>query len=95
MILRDEMTELIIRSEVCSGCRACEMACSFHHTSTFGRENSSIQVNRNEREGKFEIVLHESDGGERPACDGCVEEEEPACVKFCPINAIMVGNEDE
>ena len=75
----------------CTGCRTCEVACAFHHGKSFGRKNSSIRVRRFERQGRFEISVHEKpeDGG--VACDLCANEKVPYCVKFCPMGALRVG----
>lgn len=83
--------ELDISPDRCTGCRACEIACAFHHNRSFSRRSSSVQINRYERSGKFEIIIHESDEDGYLACDSCEGEEEPVCVKFCLPEAITLG----
>ncbi len=59
----------------CSGCRCCEVACSFFHTGAFGYAGSRIQVARDDRECVY-IPLF---------CRHC---EDPACATACPTAAI-------
>ena len=65
-----------IRSELCTGCRCCELACSFHFARAFDPANSSIQVRGDHQTGEIWLDLH-------PTCDLCRGEEEPLCVRFC------------
>lgn len=82
--------ELVVRPELCSGCRACELGCSFHHKRTFSRGNSSVYIKRNEREGIFEITIE----GRSPACDLCRGERYPMCVQFCSMEALTFRRVD-
>ena len=66
----------------CTGCRACEIACSWHQSATFQPEQSHIRVYRDNRNGEIQIVLNST-------CDGCMGEEYPLCVKFCAPEALM------
>ncbi|MBS7648034.1 4Fe-4S binding protein [Candidatus Bathyarchaeota archaeon] len=77
--------------EKCTGCRACEIACFFHHKKVFGRKLTSIQVKRFERKGKFEIVIYQKAEGKHQPCDLCAGEKEPLCVKFCSTEALVRG----
>ena len=76
-------------SDLCTGCRSCEIACSFHHNKTFSRNNSSIRIKRNERKGEFEIIINYGKIEELLICDMCADEETPLCVKFCAPKAIV------
>ncbi len=78
--------ELVVHPELCSGCRACELVCSFHHRRTFSRGKSSVYVKRNERKGVFEIMVE----GRSPACDLCEGEKHPLCVQFCFMKALTL-----
>jgi len=51
----------------CTGCRMCELVCSFHHKGVFSPELSSIKVSRNNRTGEIQIFLDNT-------CDLCQEE---------------------
>jgi len=68
----------VIDTVTCVGCRACEVACSFHHKKIFQPSISSIEVKRWEKEGRFGIVVHTKDENGRIACDGC-----GFCIEFC------------
>jgi ferredoxin len=60
----------------CTGCRACELACSWHLAKCFHPERSYIRVFRDNRRGEIRVVLDS-------ACDLCAGEEFPLCIKFC------------
>ena len=74
--------ETIIYTENCVGCRACELACSYHHRQIFPRKITSIEVQRKGREGKFGIILYRQAKDGRMACD-CAEGKE-LCLNYCP-----------
>lgn len=84
------MTNLMVNSQVCSGCRMCEIMCTFHHQGVFGRRASSIRVRRIERAGEFEIIVYRDDMGGHLACDLCNGAEQPLCVKFCHLGALSM-----
>ena len=65
-----------IYSELCTGCRSCEVACSFHHTRSFSPAHSSIKVSRDYNTGEIWLTFY-------PTCDYCANEKEPLCIKFC------------
>jgi len=66
----------VISSAECTGCRSCEVACSFHHSGAFGLSNSSITVRRDDQSGEIALSLASD-------CDGCRGETIPLCIKFC------------
>jgi carbon-monoxide dehydrogenase iron sulfur subunit len=68
----------------CTGCRSCELACSFHKTGSFDPTQSSIQIYRDNSAGLMSIVLDNH-------CDLCVNEEEPLCIYFCATNALNLA----
>jgi len=71
---------------LCTGCRTCELACSYHHTGVFQPSKSSIEITGSPKEG-FKLVLFEAPHDNRAACDGCRGLEEPLCIRFCPAVA--------
>ena len=71
----------------CYGCRACQLICSFHHTGEFNPEKSSIKVYRNYVDGNITWSLDST-------CDGCVNEKEPLCTKYCAYKAIELPKGD-
>jgi carbon-monoxide dehydrogenase iron sulfur subunit len=92
------MAYLSIHHEKCTGCRACELACSYHHTKVFNPRLASLHIQRNEREGTISIIpwnnLPENDKESRLPCDRCHGEAEPFCVKYCPTGAIAKKAEE-
>lgn len=62
----------------CQGCRACELACSFHHSGhkLFNPAISSTKVSRDNDDGKITISVDST-------CDYCAGEEQALCVKYC------------
>jgi len=71
----DIMPRIIVDGEKCSGCRACETACSFEHTGSFCGENSRIRIEKNEIEGK-DIPF---------VCRQCGN---ALCIQACPTSAL-------
>ncbi len=69
------MKTIISKPELCSGCRACEMACSVVHEQQFGSSVSRIRVVKMEHEGLDVPVT----------CHQCTE---PPCMEVCPVDAI-------
>jgi carbon-monoxide dehydrogenase iron sulfur subunit len=65
----------VVRQEVCSGCRACEVACVAHHEGRFGTSTARIRVT------KVEPL-----GIDRPhVCRLC---RRAPCVAACPVGAL-------
>ena len=89
------MFNLIADSAKCTGCRACEIACSYHHGKLFSFRLASLRIQRVEREGKISILLYEDltkkERGKRFPCDLCADEPVPMCVKYCVPGAITVA----
>lgn len=71
---------LMISPEKCTGCRTCELACSFQHTQEFNPERSRIKVLTWENAG-FSIPM---------MCQQC---DDAPCVRVCPVNAIYRSEE--
>jgi len=75
------MKRIVRNATLCYGCRACQLACSFHQTGSFWPERSSIQVSRNPQNGLVQWAMSST-------CDGCKAEEVPLCVKYCSYQAL-------
>jgi Fe-S-cluster-containing dehydrogenase component len=67
----------------CTGCRACELACSWHSARCFQPERSHIRVFRDNRRGEIQVVLSST-------CDRCAGEKFPLCVRFCAPEALKL-----
>ncbi|MBU0492885.1 MAG: 4Fe-4S dicluster domain-containing protein [Chloroflexi bacterium] len=69
------MKRILVYENVCSGCRACQVACMAHHERRFGTATARLRVTKVEHEGI-----------DRPhICRQC----QPApCVDACPSQAL-------
>jgi len=83
----------LIHNDRCTGCRACEMACSYHFSKLFNRKLSAVEVKRNEEEGIFEVIIHKESVAKRNACDLCKDEKIPLCVKYCTTGVFELKKE--
>ena len=70
----------------CTGCRSCELACSFHNSRNFNPMGSSIHVNLDRSTGALSLTLDST-------CDYCASEEEPLCILFCTAGALHLLGE--
>ncbi len=66
--------------EKCSGCRACELSCSFKHFGYFDLAKSRIRIHNDEE--LSDIVIN-----------GCIQCDERSCVEACPEGALSINNE--
>ena len=77
------INKLTFDTRECTGCRTCEVACSYHHEKIFCPSISSIEIS--EKTLGFTLSFYTDQMGEHLACDGCKGEEEPLCVKYCSV----------
>ena len=68
---------------VCTACRACELACDYHHSGTFGTREASLRVELDADRGDVRIAFASS-------CDGCAGESVPLCVRLCAPGALQL-----
>jgi anaerobic carbon-monoxide dehydrogenase iron sulfur subunit len=66
---------LIVSPEKCTGCRTCEMACSFSKTNSFNPQKAAVTVFQYDEAAISVPVM-------------CMQCEEPACMKVCTVGAI-------
>lgn len=69
------MKVLVVQPELCTGCRICEIACSFSKTRSF-----------NPAESRIKIVKIEEEGIDFPLT--CLHCEDAPCVENCPVGAM-------
>ena len=71
------MGKISIKTDVCSGCLACELSCSMRHFGYFDPQKSRIRIHHDEEHSIIEI--HQ-----------CVQCEERSCVHACPVDALSI-----
>lgn len=74
---------ILRNSKRCYGCRACELACSYHHLRAFSPGGGSIRANKDHSTGRIEWMIDST-------CDFCKGEQEPLCVRYCSYEALSV-----
>jgi Fe-S-cluster-containing dehydrogenase component len=78
-------TETIrIDASLCTGCRACELACGFRWTKEMDPSRACISVRRDEAGGRMKIAIRE-------CCDVCRNLEVPFCIQVCQPRALSLG----
>jgi len=71
---------LLVDPSLCTGCRTCELACSFFHEKVFSPSFSRVTVVVDYERGYFIPQM----------CQQC---QDPPCVKSCPTEAITKNEE--
>lgn len=66
---------MLVNEKVCSGCRSCELACSFHKTGMFSETESRVRVSKDEPNGLDRPLVCRQCGNAR-------------CVQACPVGAL-------
>ena len=69
------MKQLMIKPEKCTGCRTCELVCSFGHYEQFNPKMSNVTVMEYDAAAIAIPVM-------------CLQCEEACCMKVCPVKAI-------
>ena len=69
----------------CTGCRACEIACSFHHNRSFNPLQASVRASLNRRTGEVDLYF-------TTTCDLCEPQEVPSCISACAPKALVLKN---
>ena len=77
------MARILRKAEDCTGCRICELACSFHRKGVFSPELSSMKISRNNLTGKISWTIDST-------CDLCRGEPQPLCVEYCIYEALSI-----
>lgn len=69
---------IIIDMDKCTGCRTCELICSFTHNNSINPRKARIHIYKNERNGIDTPLI-------------CLHCKEPKCAEVCPNNAIRIN----
>lgn len=83
--------KLHIIEDLCSGCRLCEMACSFLNTKEYNPRKSRIRIVKVEKEG-INMPIADCDG---ISCAKSSLDEIPKCVEICPTGALIFAGPSE
>jgi Fe-S-cluster-containing hydrogenase component 2 len=88
--MEEAIAGMVFEAKYCTGCRACELACSFHHKKVFKPSIASIEITGKEKTHKdkiFEIRLYGKHHNDHFACDDCKGLEEKNCLRYCHEDA--------
>jgi len=77
---------IAVNAAACTACRACEIACHYHHSGTFGTSRRSLRVMFEPDDGALQIAF-------QATCDGCANEPGPRCVAACVPGALSLRAE--
>lgn len=66
---------LMISPKKCTGCKTCEVICSFHQTQGFNPKNAAVTIHEYEEVGIAVPMM-------------CMQCEDAACQNICPVKAI-------
>ncbi|MCW4032631.1 MAG: hypothetical protein NWF08_04490 [Candidatus Bathyarchaeota archaeon] len=75
-----------IREDVCTGCRSCEIACSYGKLGIHQPSKSLIKV-------YFDVESNGMDISINNECNLCKGKDEPLCIKYCSAGALVLQNE--
>lgn len=75
---------LRIRTSRCTGCKSCEIACSFNLASVCNPAISRIKITRHNKTGEITCSCP-------PSCPECVFGDKPPCVEACVFGALKMG----
>ena len=94
------MFKVVIDEAKCTGCMACEIACSYHHRQVFDPGIASIEIHKHgEREESIAITLHKAvskdlgQANRHLPCNRCRGETDPLCARFCAPGALSTTGE--
>jgi Fe-S-cluster-containing dehydrogenase component len=76
---------LVIDADKCSGCKICELVCSYLQSKKYSPKKSFIRVMERKDMGVFIPVIHA-----QAKCNGCTK-----CVEWCPTRALAFMEPDE
>ncbi len=79
------MNKVSFETEICVGCRTCEIACSYHHRGVFMPSASSIEIINRPEDPGFAVSFYTQAENGHLACDQCQGLEEPLCIEYCNV----------
>jgi Fe-S-cluster-containing hydrogenase component 2 len=70
--------QLMLKPEKCTGCRTCEVICSFNRAKNFNPRNAAVSV-----------MIYDEAAISVPVM--CLQCEEACCVSVCPVGACAIA----
>ncbi|MFC1907083.1 hypothetical protein ACFLW8_03245 [Chloroflexota bacterium] len=77
----DKKTKVLIKPEKCTGCRVCQLECSFKYHKVFNPALSNIQIIESPENGITYLIKYKDE------CHNCI-----TCVKSCVFGALETEN---
>jgi carbon-monoxide dehydrogenase iron sulfur subunit len=74
------MPRLMLDSELCTGCKCCELICAFTRYQVNNPRKARIRISPDEQGVRFQAAV-------------CVQCPKPKCVEACPEGALSVNEE--
>ncbi len=74
-----------VNEKACTGCKACQLACSFHRSGCLDLEDACLRIERDGCGSRITATFLAE------FCDMCPEETVPYCIKFCAADALSIA----
>ena len=74
------MAQLTLNKDLCTGCKICELICTFHHYEVNNPRKARLRIESDEKEIYFKVRV-------------CTQCRKPKCVEACPEGALSKNDE--
>ena len=86
----NKQKKVYVVEDLCTGCKMCQLICSYEHSQEFNPKKSKINVIHVDEQGIY-IPIVDCDYD----CKFNTENEVPKCVKFCNTGALIYSTSEE